>query len=166
MPLYRYSATTRYIPIIVIAVWAFAGVAVFFWVLLRSDAPPPIEKQLGFVAPWALLIALGIWGQLSYNKRLRPIELSDSGLWVGEQGRPGSALIPWERIDRVQRIRDPGGGRGFVPGRGGIFIWHSRRPVVIHEQLRGFEELWREMKDQLERHGVREKEPGLFVSST
>jgi len=164
MPLYRYATTTRHIPLIVITVWMFIGVALFLWVLLRSDVSLPIEKQLGFAVPWILLIALGIWGQSSYNKRLKPIEVSDSGLWIGDRGRPGSILISWEGIERVQRIHDPRGGRGFVPGRGGIFVWHDGQTFVIHEQLRGFEECWFEVEKQLRTRGIREDQPGLFIN--
>jgi hypothetical protein len=152
--LHEYRAVTRYIPLMVIGVWACAGIGLYVAVTLRSDTTAPLEKQLFFWVPWLVLFALGIWGQLSYNKRLKPIELTMDGLWIGRQGRTGAVLVPWERIERVERLPSSSRSGAIVPSKGGIYICENGRSFVIYEQIRGFEDLWRELQEGLAQRGI------------
>lgn len=148
--LYEYRARTRYIPLMVTAAWACAGTGLYAWMMVRFGRPPAFEDQLGFCAPWLLLMALGFGAQLLANRRLRPIEVTREGIWVGGQGRPGARFLPWSKIERVHRIRSSGTPARTFLSKHGVYVWESGgRPLMIYEPICGFEDLWREIQEQM-----------------
>jgi hypothetical protein len=152
--MHEYSALTRRLPLVVILVWMIAGIGLYLSVVLRAPEFPPLRSQLYFWAPWAIAIALGLWGQLSYNKRLRSIEPTDEGLWVGERGSDSARLIAWSQIDRVVRLKGSSSSPGIVPSRAGLYVWATDRPLVIFEQISEFDTLANRLRDELVRRGI------------
>jgi hypothetical protein len=131
-----------------------AGIGFYLSIVLRTPEFPPLRSQLYFWAPWAIAIALGLWGQLSYNKRLRSVEPTDEGIWVGGRGSDSARLIAWNRIDKVVHLEGRSSSPGIVPSRAGLYVWAADRPLVIFEQISDFDALANRMRDELVRRGI------------
>lgn len=152
--LHRYRAATRCIPVAVTIVWMIGGIGFLLLHIHRAEAWPEPDKQIYFWAPWLVLMALGLWGQLSYNKRLKPIEVTDEGIWVGDRRGHAPRLIPWEKIERAARVHGYSSSRGIIPNRAGVYVWADGRPLVIHEQIGGFDALTEKLRREFSRRGI------------
>lgn len=148
-----YKATTRYVPLAVMVAWVVAGASLYSFYALRTDYVPPFEKQLVFWSPWLLLCAVVVWAQFDFNKRFRPVDVTGAGLWFGREGAPGSYLLRWEEIERVEPFPPPGHPR-YRRAKGGIRLFGSGRSFVVYNQIRGFQALCRALEERLLPRGV------------
>ena len=148
-----YKATTRYVPLAVIAVWMFSGACLYGFYALRTDYVPPLEKQLIFWSPWLLLCAVGVWAQFDYNRRFKPIDVTAAGVWFGVEGGPHSQLLRWEEIERLEPFPLPGHPR-YGREKGGIRLFRSGQSFLVYRQIGGFEELCRTLEERLSPRGV------------
>ena len=148
-----YKATTRYLPLAVIAVWVFSGACLYAFYALRTEYVPPFEKQILFWSPWLLLAAVGVWAQFDFNRRYKPIDVTEAGIWFGVEGEPRSQLLRWEEIDRVEPFPLPGHPR-YSKEKGGIRLFRKGRPFLIYDQLGGFEQFRRTLEARLVPRGV------------
>lgn len=148
-----YKATTRYVPLAVMAVWVLAGASLYAFYALRTDYVPPLEKQLVFWSLWLLLCAVGVWAQFDYNRRFKPIDVTGAGLWFGGAEAPRSQLLRWEEIERVDPFPLPGHPR-YGRGKGGIRLFGSGRSFLVYGQIGGFEDLCRALEERLSPRGI------------